>query len=354
MSTSTHAAVSPDSGTHWTEPGAWPAAPGVLRLPLPLPNDGLRAVNVYVLEDDDGLTLIDGGWTLEASRAVLLASLKGAGLALGDVRRFLVTHAHRDHYTQAVALRGETGASVLIGREEQPSFERMHARSTDDSAQVPILIDAGAPELARKWAKAWATAPVDLSEWELPDAWLEDQQVLDVGDRSLTAVSTPGHTRGHYVFADLADRMLFAGDHVLPTITPSIGLEPSPTPLPLGDFLASLTRVRELPDCRLLPAHGPITDSSHARIDELLTHHDERLELCRSAVASAGVTAHDVALTLPWTRHARRLEELDSFNAGLAVLETRAHLEVLVRRGGLVRDETGGVAFYTRPAPPTT
>ena len=57
--------VSPDSGEHWTEPGAWPAAPGVHRIPLPLPTDGLKAVNVYVLETDDGLTLIDAGWAIE-------------------------------------------------------------------------------------------------------------------------------------------------------------------------------------------------------------------------------------------------------------------------------------------------
>ena len=57
--------VSPDSGQHWADEGAWPAAPGVHRIPLPLPTDGLRAVNVYAIETDGaegGLTLVDGGW----------------------------------------------------------------------------------------------------------------------------------------------------------------------------------------------------------------------------------------------------------------------------------------------------
>ena len=49
--------------THdWTAPGVYPVAPGVHRVPLPLPTDGLRAVNVYVVEDDGGLVLIDSGW----------------------------------------------------------------------------------------------------------------------------------------------------------------------------------------------------------------------------------------------------------------------------------------------------
>ena len=56
--------VSPDSGQHWADEGAWPAAPGVHRIPLPLPTDGLRAVNVYAIETDEGLTLVDGGWAI--------------------------------------------------------------------------------------------------------------------------------------------------------------------------------------------------------------------------------------------------------------------------------------------------
>jgi glyoxylase-like metal-dependent hydrolase (beta-lactamase superfamily II) len=284
---------------------------------------------------------------------VLERSLKGAGLAIGDIRRFLVTHAHRDHYTQAVALRRETGAEVWIGREEKPGFDRIRRRTAEDSAQVPLLVAAGAPDLARRWAEARAATPTNLSEWELPDRWLNDEQVVQVGGRKLTAVSTPGHTRGHYVFADLPGRALFAGDHVLPTITPSIGFEAEPTALPLGDFLWSLERVRALPDARLLPAHGPVATSSHSRVDALLRHHDQRLAHCRAAVTGVGQTALEVAATLPWTRHERNLAEMDDFNAGLAVLETRSHLDVLVHRGQLTRRETDGVMHYSpSPQPP--
>ena len=109
----------------WTEPGAHPVAPGVHRIPLPLPDDGLRAVNVYALSTADGLVLVDGGWALEASRQALVDGLAAMGAGLGDVRRFLVTHVHRDHYTQAVVLRRETGASVALGAGERPTLELM-------------------------------------------------------------------------------------------------------------------------------------------------------------------------------------------------------------------------------------
>ena len=42
----------------WTEPGLFTVAPGVHRIPLPLPNDGLRAVNVYAIEAGDGTFLV--------------------------------------------------------------------------------------------------------------------------------------------------------------------------------------------------------------------------------------------------------------------------------------------------------
>ena len=106
---------------------------------------------------------------------------------------------------------------------------------------------------------------------------------------------TPGHTQGHFVFADRAAGLLFAGDHVLPTITPSIGFEPVPVEQPLRDFLGSLTKVRALPDLRLLPAHGPVAPSSHARVDELLDHHETRLAQCLDALAGGPGTAYDVA-----------------------------------------------------------
>src|SRR4029077_5248969 len=87
----------------WTDPGLFTVAPGVHRVPLPLPTDGLRAVNVYVLEDGDGLVLIDSGWALTESREALAAALAALGCGLGDVRHFLVTHVHRDPSTPAVA-----------------------------------------------------------------------------------------------------------------------------------------------------------------------------------------------------------------------------------------------------------
>ncbi|HET8719011.1 MAG TPA: MBL fold metallo-hydrolase [Nocardioidaceae bacterium] len=344
----------------WTAPGAFPVADGVHRIPLPLPSDGLRAVNVYALETDDGLTLVDGGWAITEARERLERSLALIDHKVTDINRFLVTHMHRDHYTQAVALRRETGAHVTLGGGERATLELLAERpegAAADNAQASRLRRAGAPELAERWERAVSEHPPPTGDYELPDSWLEGDVALTVGERTLDAVATPGHTRGHYVFADAAAGLLFAGDHVLPSITPSIGFEPAVAALPLRDFLSSLAKVRALPDLTLLPAHGAVAGSTHARIDELVAHHDVRLDLCEAAVLAGAGTAYEVAARLPWTRRDRALGELDVFNAMLATLETMAHLDLLVATGRLVGDgpdgtdaTDGGLLRYAPPA----
>jgi glyoxylase-like metal-dependent hydrolase (beta-lactamase superfamily II) len=334
----------------WTEPGAFQVAPGVHRIPLPLPSDGLRAVNVYAVTGEDGLVLIDGGWALEESRRRLEAALKEIGHGLADVSRFLVTHVHRDHYTQAIAVRREFGTRVSLGIGERESLDLLTGpRRREHSPQLTRLLACGARPIVERLKAAWREGGHDTSEWEMPDDWIDGRTALPVAGRELLAVPTPGHTRGHLVFADLDAGLLFAGDHVLPHITPSIGFESVPAASPLGAYLDSLRIVRELPDLRLLPAHGPVTDSVHARVDALLDHHAERLDASAAAVTAGAGTAYETARALTWTRRERSFADLDLFNQMLATTETQAHLEVLVGQGRLRSrmDGDGAVIYET-------
>ena len=343
--------MSEPSRSAWAEPGPETVAPGVHRIPLPLPMDGLRAVNVYVLEDDDGLALIDGGWAIEQSRAELDRALGELGHDLRDVRQVLVTHVHRDHYTQAVAIRRAVGARVLLGAGERASMATLTPGGADILSEQPSrLRRIGAGALADELAAIPIDRMETLEYYEDPDVWLEPSDV-PVGSRLLAAVPTPGHTRGHLVFHDAAAGLLFAGDHVLPHITPSIGFEPDRPPLPLRDYLASLERVLALPDAVLLPAHGPAAASVHARVHELIAHHEDRLAATRDALASGAAIALDVARRLRWTRHGRTYEELGLFDRMLAVLESAAHLDVLVLRDEAVRDESGDIIEYAVATP---
>jgi glyoxylase-like metal-dependent hydrolase (beta-lactamase superfamily II) len=339
--TDTH--VSTGKG-EWAKPGVQEVAPGVHRVPLPLPNDGLRAVNVYVLDGDDGLVLIDSGWSIPEARTTLVDGLATLDRRLTDVQRFLVTHVHRDHYQQAITLRQELGMAVALGAGERDSLEVLLEPGRKPlQQQIHGLRLLGADGLADMVA-AHLDADDDIREleWALPDEWLVAGFVQAPGDRTLEVVPTPGHTRGHVVFHDIDAGLLFAGDHVLPTITPSIGFEPVLSPDPLGDFLRSLAVVRSRPDAMLLPAHGPVTASVHQRVGELVAHHRARLDETEAAIRNGATTALEAARELRWTRRERHLDDLDPFNQMLAIAETGAHLQLLVAQGRLsVADDEG-------------
>jgi glyoxylase-like metal-dependent hydrolase (beta-lactamase superfamily II) len=330
----------------WTEPGAHPVLPGVHRIPLPLPSGALHAVNAYVIESPEGPVIIDSGWAMPDTEKVLEAALRTLGHRLEDIAHVLVTHAHWDHYSQALALRNAFGARVRIGRGERLSIEAHDPANGLHPRQAELLLRSGAPELAHRIA----TMEVPQSDWDmphsLPDAWLDHGEKIALGPRGLDVFATPGHTSGHIVLRDAAAGLLFAGDHVLPHITPSLGLETVPEPKPLRSYLASLRLVRDLPDTLLLPAHGPVTHSVHTRVEELLTHHEERLDACAHEVRAGAGTALEVARALPWTRRRHRLDNLDLFSQMLAVLETDAHLDVLADQGALTAAEADGVRVY--------
>ncbi|OLR89633.1 MBL fold metallo-hydrolase [Actinokineospora bangkokensis] len=330
----------------WTEPGAFEVAPGVHRIPLPLPNDGLHAVNVYAIESASGLVLVDSGWALREARELLASALGTLGHDLGDVRRFLVTHVHRDHYTLAVEVRRLFGARIALGEGERPNLEVIQEGRVTLAGQS--MRAWGAEELHAKLRAAFGEGGASAA-YESPDEWLTAAQRIDLGDRTLEVVPTPGHTRGHVVFVDRAAGLCFAGDHVLPHITPSIGFEPLRAELPLGDYLDSLRLVRSHPDLRLLPAHGPVAPSVHARVDELLAHHEDRLAKTLAAVRGGATTAFAAAHALGWTRREREFASLDLFNQLLATGETASHLDVLVVRGDLEVVDEDGVREYRLP-----
>jgi glyoxylase-like metal-dependent hydrolase (beta-lactamase superfamily II) len=333
----------------WADPGVEDLGGGIHRIPLPLPMAALKAVNVYALADSDGVDLVDAGMAVTAAREQLLAALGTLGVGLEDIRSFLITHVHRDHYTLALELRRlRAPGPIFLGEGERDNLiaSRALARDRDSERFRGDLRAMGAEELLPRLGSGGPPPPADESED--PDRWLADGADLVLKSRTLRAIHTPGHTRGHLVFHDAASRTLFAGDHVLPHITPSIGFEPAHNPMALRDYLASLRLMLELPDARLLPAHGPVTDSAHARVDELLAHHDDRLaETLRAVQAGAEPTAYGVAKAIRWTRRRQPFEELDLVSQLLATGETSAHLEVLALRGELTRHaETDGAVRY--------
>jgi len=331
----------------WADPGAWQVADGVFRIPLDMPGDGLKAVNVYAIETGAGLALVDAGWRTPTSLDELAAALATVGHEVASIHDVYVTHIHRDHYTLAVELRRRFGTRIGLGRDEAPGLHEL----LEIASNVPVtslreLRRSGDAALADVIEATVAAEEFDADSWEKPDSWLEPGP-YDVGARVLEAVATPGHTKGHLVFHELDAGLLFAGDHLLPTISPSIGFELGEWDLPLGAYLSSLEHILERPDAALLPAHGAPGPSAHARATELLEHHEVRLAETVQAVDRCGsATAAEVARILTWTRRRVPYADLDDFNRMIATCETIAHLDVLVERGvAVVLHDPAGSSF---------
>jgi glyoxylase-like metal-dependent hydrolase (beta-lactamase superfamily II) len=347
--------AAPDDRYAWTEPGVESLGDGLYRIPLPLHGDALKAVNVYAIAGEDGVDLIDAGMALAQARERLTEALGQIGYGLGDIRNFFITHIHQDHYTLAVELRTTLRGKISLGEGERVNMQAIRdvAAGRSEIGFIEMLYRMGAAELAeqvRSFMAPRLANPQPRLQWSDPDGWLADGAVLDLRSRTLRAIHTPGHTRGHVVFHDEAAGMLFAGDHVLPHITPSIGFQPSITRLALRDYLGSLRLMLTLPDSRLLPAHGPVSNSTHERVNELVAHHETRLEQTLAAASAGPVSALAAARMIPWTRRLRKFDDLDPMSQILAVGETSAHLEVLVIRGQLARDTSPeGVDTYSRP-----
>lgn len=330
----------------WTTPGCHRTAPGVHRIPLPMPQDGLRAINVYAVEGPEGLALIDAGWRVPGNLTVLEQGVAALGARLHDIRDVYVTHIHRDHYTLAPELRRAVGSRVHLGVAERPGIELIARRGDNQpAASFRELRRAGAGGLVETIESMMSTEPWCAGDWEPPDHWLVPGP-LEIAGRPMEAVAVPGHTKGHLVFHDVHAGHLFTGDHVLPTISPSIGFELGEWDLPLGRYLDSLGLLLERPDAAMLPAHGLPGGSVHARIRELIEHHDVRLDATLAAVRAGAATGLSVTARLKWTRRERDFEALDAFNQMIAICETMAHLDLLAERGLVASSSNDGVSDF--------
>ena len=111
--------------------------------------------------------------------------------AASDIRRFLVTHVHRDHYTQAVTIRREVGSHVSLGIGDKPTLDVIHERDRAGTRPAHHAAErAGAHDIARAWGEFTRRHDPDLSLWGYPDTWLEgDDHPIEVGDRALDAVA---------------------------------------------------------------------------------------------------------------------------------------------------------------------
>ncbi|WP_457967003.1 MBL fold metallo-hydrolase [Arthrobacter sp. D1-29] len=281
----------------------------------------------YVLVGNDGgFIIIDPGWTSAAGRADLQAGLRMAGLAENDLQGIVVTHSHADHYGLAPELADRTGSWIAGHPAEIPEdqFHREVTRIVQSNRDVMQALGVPLVDLDRV-----TFAPEDLKRYvpdRVVDRELLDGDLLPLAGREVRAIWTPGHTRGHLSFIDLDNCLLFTGDHVLPRISPNIGLlqEFEVEHDPVGDYLVSLERLRPWSDYEACPAHEYRFTELAQRLDELRDHtHGRSNQVAAVLAGDPGASVWEVAQRLTWSRG---WDALDGSNLQAALGETNAHV----------------------------
>ena len=327
-------------------PGVEEIRPGLWSVPVPIPNNPLGFVLTYVFEVPGGVVLVDPGWNAPEAIAALEEGLAGIGASIKDTRGVLVTHIHPDHYGLAGWVREASGAWIGLHPADAALIPSRYEDVDELLERTAVwLAEAGAPasELeSLQNASLFLRAAVHAAR---PDVLLEDGDRPEVPGWELVALHTPGHTPGHLCFHEGRSGLTLTGDHVLPRISPNIPVHPQSGADPLGDYLASLERLRAYGDGMALPGHeGPVA-SLAKRVDELRAHHEQRLDETLARVAAGARTVWEVAQGLRWSRP---WPEIHGFMRRAALGETQAHLVLLERQGQVVRAD--GTPIRWRPA----
>ena len=308
-------------------------AEGVWALPMPFPSP-LAHVYAYAVRQADGVTLIDAGWDSDEAWEALLAGLSKAEVTLADLSSVLITHIHPDHYGLVSRLREHTDLTVQMHPLEASRIQ--HDPAYPEAAigdMVSWLEVVGAPEEEIDALRSDAPRIKSRFFSHSPDVQLEDGAVgVDAG--GIQAIHTPGHTPGHLTFYEPEREVLFTGDHVLPRISPNVSKRPENGEDPLGDFVDSLRKVKQLRIRVGLPGHEWPMPDLPGRLETLLTHHDERMRDVEFAVRDGARTVWQVASTIRWSRPWSQLRGLSRRSA---IGEAHAHLERLAQEGRLER-----------------
>lgn len=300
-------------------------------------------VNAYLIEAEP-LTLVDTGINTPEARNALVLALAGAGYFVESIERILITHAHPDHYGLIPYLQGASGATVYF-----PEREIARVRDSQMLFEVGrLLMEAGMPlELLFKMDQQRKKDPLPKVPHEevvpVKDGDVFAFEGADGAAFEITALLMPGHTGGHVVYFEPETKTLFAGDQLLPDVSPNPLLEPSldepgQRRRSLEEYLVSLERMAGMGIELAYPGHGaPVTDPQRL-IEGTIEHHLKRKAAVAQRLGPQGRTPYEIAQEV--------YPHVTGYDVFLAVSEIVAHLDLVVHDGNAVVEEREGVTYY--------
>lgn len=319
----------------------------VRRIELPTPY-AVGPVNCYLIEAEP-LTLVDCGINTPQARSAFLEALASASVAPEDVRQVIVTHAHPDHYGLVHVIQEATGhsdqASVTV---YFPAREIARVRDRQMLFEVGrLLIEAGMPmDLLFKMDQQRKQGPrSEMNHDHVVPLYEGHTFHFDRAGMSFTLVALhmPGHTGGHMVFHEPKTSTLFAGDQLLPDVSPNPLLEPSldapgERRRSLREYLDSLARMGDLRLGFAYPGHGDPIEDPRSLIQATIEHHRKRKAQVAAHLGPEGKTPYQLAGEL--------YPNVTGYDIFLSVSEVVAHLDLVVEDGGALVEERDSVTYY--------
>jgi len=285
--------------------------------------------NIYVVDNDDQLILVDCGSGMESTNEELEAGFEaisdhsGRAMSLADVGTVLITHGHIDHFGGLPFVRRSTNAPIGIHILDRRVISSHEERVTFSSRRLEtFLTRAGVSDSHRQnLMGVYIFAKNFYRSTEVQ--FLLEEGKDTVGDIGVFHV--PGHCPGQVCLQ--VDDLLLTADHILSKTTPHQAPESITNHMGLDHYLQSLTKIERLNGARLgLGGHEDPIEDIPGRIREIKLAHEERLnrvlEICRTPKSTAEIS-HELFGTV------------ESYHVLLALEETGAHVEYLYQRGEL-------------------
>ena len=317
----------------------------IYRIGIPLKGNPLKELNSYFIKGEKFDLLIDTGFRTQSCEEALRNGLEE--LNSDNSRRHLaITHLHSDHAAMGDLFVGKNNPIYMSSvdfnimsdfvehikeRSSQKALETNYSMGFTD--EMLDYLDKNSP------MKAFYIHDIKNLNFVL----MKDQDIIDMGDRKLKWVSTPGHTPGNSMLWDEDNKIMFTGDNILFDITPNTtnweNVKDS-----LGDYLNSLDYADSFPVELALPGHRQ-TGDYHKRIAEIKKHHEVRLnEVINCVFSKPGLSAIEIAGNMTWDIKAKNWDEFPIIQKWFAVGECQAHLDYLLCRN-IIRKERDGILW---------
>jgi metallo-beta-lactamase class B len=193
---------------------------------------GSEGLSAWLISSSEGHVLLDSGPS-PAGAKLIEANIQALGFKLSDVKVLINTHAHFDHAGGLAQLKADTGAKVWASRPDEPALKKGQHFGDNDNGLTPF-------------------APVKV------DKAFGDGQKLKLGETTLIAHLTPGHTIGCTTWTTQVvdrDRPLNVTFPCSASVAGNVLVGNKTYKTIVADYRATFATLKALPTDVMLPSH---------------------------------------------------------------------------------------------------